>query len=277
MRLGYEGKEADSVVGDTDFNFRKYRPDLGIFTQPDSAIQNVYDPQQLDRYAFERNNPYTYVDDDGHFNVRLFGLGMAGFAGGSAILLRTGPLGFAAVHLDMAFGLVIMGVAAASPNTDDVADKYAHSLAWSPIISSVVAAKDLADGKPPTTIPFFGPVESVWLNYVVHKHQQEEVDQQTLAKRLQEPTYAQMLDAYYRSRLSYYQHTALDSTAVTATTETAANTGGQTPLYTVYDSSGAAYPTSNPNWTPREPGTPGGRGGGSSFDGKGGTSGYEPG
>lgn len=29
-------------------------------------MQNVYDPQLLNRYAFERNNPYKYTDDDGH-------------------------------------------------------------------------------------------------------------------------------------------------------------------------------------------------------------------
>ena len=33
-------------------------------------IQNVYDPQALNRYVFERNNPYKYTDPTGH----LFGL-----------------------------------------------------------------------------------------------------------------------------------------------------------------------------------------------------------
>ena len=65
-RFDYEGKEFDSVVQDYDFNFRKYKPDPPIFTQPDTLIQNVYDPQSLNRYAFERNNPYKYVDPSGH-------------------------------------------------------------------------------------------------------------------------------------------------------------------------------------------------------------------
>jgi len=30
-RYGYETKEADSVLGDTDFNARRYKPDWGIF------------------------------------------------------------------------------------------------------------------------------------------------------------------------------------------------------------------------------------------------------
>jgi RHS repeat-associated protein len=64
-RYSYEGKEFSSVTDDFDFHFRKYDPSLMIFTQPDSVISNVYDPQSLNRYSFEKNNPYKYVDDDG--------------------------------------------------------------------------------------------------------------------------------------------------------------------------------------------------------------------
>jgi len=66
VRYGYEGKEYSSTVGDTDFNFRKYNPEWGLFTQPDDIIQNIYDPQALNRYSFERNNPYKYTDPTGH-------------------------------------------------------------------------------------------------------------------------------------------------------------------------------------------------------------------
>lgn len=37
-----------------------------IFTQPDSQISDVYDPQSLNRYMFERGNPYKYTDPTGH-------------------------------------------------------------------------------------------------------------------------------------------------------------------------------------------------------------------
>lgn len=66
-RLDYEAKEYDEAVKDIDFHFRKYRPDWGKFTQPDTLIQNVYDPQSLNRYAFERNNPIKNSDPNGHF------------------------------------------------------------------------------------------------------------------------------------------------------------------------------------------------------------------
>ena len=65
-RFDYEGKEFDSVVGDYDFHFRKFLGNPPIFTQPDTLIQNVYDPQSLNRYMFERGNPYKNVDEDGH-------------------------------------------------------------------------------------------------------------------------------------------------------------------------------------------------------------------
>lgn len=60
----YEGREFSELTGDYDFRFRKYDSSLGIFTQPDAGIQDIYDPQALNRYAFERNNPYLYVDED---------------------------------------------------------------------------------------------------------------------------------------------------------------------------------------------------------------------
>ena len=66
-RYNYEGKEFSSVTEDYDYNFRKYNPEFGIFTQPDALIPNVYDPQQLNRYSFERRNPYKYVDPTGKY------------------------------------------------------------------------------------------------------------------------------------------------------------------------------------------------------------------
>jgi len=76
-RYQYEGKEYDSSIGQYDFHFRGYKAEWGIFTQPDTLIQNVYDPQSLNRYAFERGNPYKYTDESGHAFVTLTSLVMA--------------------------------------------------------------------------------------------------------------------------------------------------------------------------------------------------------
>jgi len=90
-RYGYEAKEHDSVLGDTDFHFRRYNPEWALFTQPDTLIQNVYDPQSLNRYAFERNNPYRFVDADGH--VYWDKLALAVFSGIASLGLATGGIG----------------------------------------------------------------------------------------------------------------------------------------------------------------------------------------
>lgn len=65
-RYSYTEQEFDSVIGDYDFDARRYCSKWGIFCQPDTLLPNVYDPQQLNRYSFERNNPYKYVDTSGH-------------------------------------------------------------------------------------------------------------------------------------------------------------------------------------------------------------------
>ncbi len=64
-RYQYEGKELSPNTGEYDFKFRTYNPELGLFTQPDAVLSNIYDPQSLNRYRFERNNPYKYVDENG--------------------------------------------------------------------------------------------------------------------------------------------------------------------------------------------------------------------
>ena len=66
-RFDYEDQEYSAVTGDYDFHFRKYDANLKIFTQPDTIMLNMHDPQKLNRYAFERGNPYRYNDPTGHY------------------------------------------------------------------------------------------------------------------------------------------------------------------------------------------------------------------
>jgi len=76
-RFDYEGEEFDSVTGDYDFDARRFDSSNNQFIQPDSVIQNVYDPQSLNHYSFERNNPYKYEDENGHNPVVVIGIGAA--------------------------------------------------------------------------------------------------------------------------------------------------------------------------------------------------------
>ena len=63
----YTGKELDSKVKLYDYGARNYDPELMRFIQPDTVVQDVYDPQSLNRYAYVKNNPVKYVDSSGHY------------------------------------------------------------------------------------------------------------------------------------------------------------------------------------------------------------------
>ena len=47
------------------YGARNYNPEQGQFIQADKQLPEIYDPQQLNRYAYARNNPYKYVDPNG--------------------------------------------------------------------------------------------------------------------------------------------------------------------------------------------------------------------
>lgn len=66
-RHTFSAKEFDSRAQLYDFHARQYAPDLGRFTQPDTLLPNVYDPQQLNRYSYVGNNPYRFTDSTGHY------------------------------------------------------------------------------------------------------------------------------------------------------------------------------------------------------------------
>lgn len=65
-RYGFTSQEYDPESELQYFNARYYSPSLMRFTQPDTVIADVYDPQSLNRYAYARNNPVRYVDPSGN-------------------------------------------------------------------------------------------------------------------------------------------------------------------------------------------------------------------
>ena len=67
-RYRYTGKEKDGS-GLYYYGARYYDDALARFTAADSILPNAYDPQQLNRYAYVRNNPVKLVDPDGHAPV----------------------------------------------------------------------------------------------------------------------------------------------------------------------------------------------------------------
>jgi RHS repeat-associated protein len=65
-KFGYTGQENDSETGLNYYGARYYGSDVRRFTQPDKLIQNIYNPQMLNRYSYAANNPLKYVDPSGH-------------------------------------------------------------------------------------------------------------------------------------------------------------------------------------------------------------------
>ncbi len=64
---GYTGHEHLEKVGLINMNGRIYDPKLHRFLQPDNNIQDPYNTQNYNRYAYVMNNPLMYTDPSGEF------------------------------------------------------------------------------------------------------------------------------------------------------------------------------------------------------------------
>ncbi|WNY24062.1 hypothetical protein MmiHf6_13870 [Methanimicrococcus hongohii] len=65
-KYSFTGKEFDSEIGLYYYGARYYNPETFVFTQADSIIPDLYNPQALNRYSYCYNNPLKYTDPDGH-------------------------------------------------------------------------------------------------------------------------------------------------------------------------------------------------------------------
>ncbi len=65
-RYLYTGKEKDRETNLEYYGARYYSPYVSRFIQPDMNIPDIYNPQDLNRYSYVRNNPYKYVDPTGN-------------------------------------------------------------------------------------------------------------------------------------------------------------------------------------------------------------------
>jgi len=62
----FTGQEYDAEFALYNYNARLYDPIMGRFISPDHIMQDFYNPQGLNRYAYCINNPLIYVDPTGH-------------------------------------------------------------------------------------------------------------------------------------------------------------------------------------------------------------------
>jgi len=87
-RYTFTGQEKDKESSLMYYNARYYSPFLRHFTQPDTTIPDVYDPQSLNRYSYARNNPVKYVDSTGHFWHILFGAAIGAVIGAGYSVIK---------------------------------------------------------------------------------------------------------------------------------------------------------------------------------------------
>jgi len=64
-KFGYNSKELDGTGLDY-YGARYYNPQLKRWTQVDTIIEDVYNPQTLNGFSYVRNNPIRYTDPSGH-------------------------------------------------------------------------------------------------------------------------------------------------------------------------------------------------------------------
>jgi RHS repeat-associated protein len=67
----FTGQQYDIETGLYYYRARYYNPILGRFIQADTIVQDPFDPQSWNRYAYVRNNPLKYVDPSGHFELDI--------------------------------------------------------------------------------------------------------------------------------------------------------------------------------------------------------------
>ncbi len=77
-RYLYTGKELDNATNLYYYGARYYAHSIGRFIQPDPLIQDAYDPQTLNHYAYCRNNPLNLVDPTGNAYGSSSTLGASG-------------------------------------------------------------------------------------------------------------------------------------------------------------------------------------------------------
>jgi RHS repeat-associated protein len=65
-KYSFTGKEKDKQTDFYYFEARYYNPEFKHFTQADTVEPKLYDPQDLNRYSYVRNNPLRLIDPTGH-------------------------------------------------------------------------------------------------------------------------------------------------------------------------------------------------------------------
>jgi RHS repeat-associated protein len=64
----FTGQDLDPETGLYYYGGRYYDAEIARFISPDPFVQDIFDPQNLNRYSYVVNNPQNYIDPDGYFH-----------------------------------------------------------------------------------------------------------------------------------------------------------------------------------------------------------------
>ena len=62
----FTGQREMAGLGIYHYGARFYSPKVGRFLSPDTIVPNAFNPQDLNRFSYVRNNPLRYTDPTGH-------------------------------------------------------------------------------------------------------------------------------------------------------------------------------------------------------------------
>lgn len=96
-----------------DYKARFYSPTLGRFTQPDTIIPSIENPQDWNRYSYVLGNPIRYADPTGHCACALLAL----LAGGAiaTVAAQVIVVTLVAIAVGVAVGLIVNALTASTP------------------------------------------------------------------------------------------------------------------------------------------------------------------
>lgn len=80
---GYTGHEHLKSINIIHMNGRLYDPAIHRFLQPDNFVQDPYNTQSFNRYAYCLNNPFMYTDQNGEFWLVAAGFVVGAYLGAS--------------------------------------------------------------------------------------------------------------------------------------------------------------------------------------------------